>query len=321
MKDETKEKVSDTPQKKKSKLGSLIFGLILISAVLGAGAWWYIKHSEYVTTDDAYVDAYKVNVSSQIPGRIVTLFIHEGDQVKQGELLARLDSTDYVARMQQAEVNLKEAKLGIELARVKMEQEQINYDRAKEQYEARLIPREKYQNIEKGFEAAKIGLMLANSKIPVIHATLNTLRISLSHTNIYAPMDGVAAKRWIMPGDVVTPGEGIFTVFDTKDIWITTMFPENELHKIHIGDTAEIQVDAYPDATFKGVFYQFGNSTASQFSLIPPDNASGNFTKVTQRVPLKLTIFKTGGQPEGKVDLLPGMSVEVKVRIKGKGKQ
>ncbi len=319
MKNEDQETISNTPQKKKNKLGSLIIGLILISAVLGTGTWWYIKNSEYVTTDDAYVDAYKVTVSSQIPGRVVTLFIHEGDQVKQGQLLAKLDSTDYVARIKQAEVSLKEATLGIELARVKMEQEQINYDRAKEQYKARLIPKEKYQNIEKGFEAAKIGLMMANAKIPVIHSTINTLRISLSHTNIYAPMDGVAAKRWIMPGDVITPGQGIFTVFATKDIWITSMFPENELYKIHIGDTAEIQVDAFPDATFKGVFYQFGNSTASQFSLIPPDNASGNFTKVAQRVPLKLTIFKTGGKPEGSVNLLPGMSVEVKVKIKGKG--
>jgi membrane fusion protein (multidrug efflux system) len=92
------------------------------------------------------------------------------------------------------------------------------------------------------------------------------------------------------------------------------------LQKIHIGDTAEIQVDAYPIATFKGVFYEFGKTTASQFSLIPPDNASGNFTKVSQRIPLKLTIFKTGGKPAGKVDLLPGMSVEVKLKIKGKGR-
>ncbi len=318
MKNENQETVSETPQKKKRKLGSLITGFVLILAVIAAATLWYIKHSEYLTTDDAYVDAYKVTVSSQIPGRIVKLFIREGDQVTQGELLAVLDSSDYVARIRQTEVSLKEATLGIELARVKMEQAQINYDRAKEQFDAKVIPKEKYQNMEKAYQEARVGLMLAKAKIPVIHSTLNTLQTSLSHTSIYAPMDGVAAKRWIMPGDVVTPGQGIFTVFGTKDIWVSTMFPENELHKIHIGDTAEIHVDAFPEATFNGIFFQFGNSTASQFSLIPPDNASGNFTKVTQRIPLKLTILKTGGQPEGKVDLLPGMSVEVKVKIKGK---
>ena len=316
MKNENHESVNDTPKKKKGKLRSLIIGLVLIAAVIGTGAWWYIKQSGYVSTDDAYIDAYKVTVSSQISGRIVNLSINEGDHVQKGELLVKLDSTDYVARINQAEVSLKEAELGIQLAQVKMEQAQINYDRAKIQYEDRLIPEAQYQNEEKAFQAARIGLMLANARIPVIHSNLQTLRTSLSHTSIYAPMDGVAAKRWVMPGDVVSPGQGIFTVFGTKEIWVTTMLPETDIHKINIGDTAEMQVDAFPNATFKGVFYQFGNSTASQFSLIPPDNASGNFTKISQRIPLKLTIFKTGGEPAGEVDLLPGMSVEIKVKIK-----
>jgi membrane fusion protein (multidrug efflux system) len=320
MKDENQERVNDAPEKKGKKRRSLIIGLVLIAAVIGAGALWYIRHSEYVTTDDAYVDAYKVTVSSQIPGRIVKLYIHEGDHVQKGELLVSLDSSDYMARIKEAEVSLKEAELGIQLAKVKMEQAQINYDRAKTQYEGRVIPEAQYQNTEKEYQAARVGLMIANAKIPVIHSTLHTLRTSLSHTSIYSPMDGVAAKRWVLPGDVVSPGQGIFTVFGTEEIWVTSMFPETELQKIHIGDTAEIQVDAYPIATFKGVFYEFGKTTASQFSLIPPDNASGNFTKVSQRIPLKLTIFKTGGKPAGKVDLLPGMSVEVKLKIKGKGR-
>ena len=317
---ENQENVNDAPKRKKGKLGSLIIGLILIAAVLGAGAWWYIKHSAYVTTDDAYIDAYKVTISSQIPERIVKLYIHEGDYIKEGELLVQLDSTDYVARIKQAEMNLKEAELGIQLAKLKMEQSQINFDRAEKQFKAKLIPEEKYQNMEKAFQEAKVELMLAQAKIPVIHSTLQTLQNSLSHTRIYAPMNGVAAKRWVMPGDVVSPGQGIFTVFGTNKIWVTAMLPENELHHIHLGDTAEITVDAFPHATFKGVFYQFGNSTASQFSLIPPDNASGNFTKVSQRIPLKLTIFKTGGESEGDPNLLPGMSVELKVKIKRESK-
>ncbi len=318
MEDGNQKTLNDAPKKKKGKLRSLIVGIVLILAVLGAGVWWYIKHSEYVTTDDAYIDAYKVTISSQIPGRIVKLFIREGDHVTEGELLAQLDSSDYVARIKEAKMNLKEASIGIRLAQVRMEQAEINFNRAKEQYKERVIPEEKYQNMEKAFQEAKVELMLANAKIPVIHSTLNTLRTSLSHTNIYAPMDGVAAKRWVLPGDVVSPGQGIFTVFATNKIWVTAMLPENKLHQIHLGDTAEISVDAFPFATFKGVFYQFGNSTASQFSLIPPDNASGNFTKVSQRIPLKLTIFKTGGKPAGNVDLLPGMSVEIKVKIKRK---
>ncbi len=319
MKNENQEIVKDSPKQKKGKIRSLVIGVLLIAAVLGAGAWWYVKHSEFVTTDDAYVDAYQVTVSSQIPGRLVKLYIHEGDHVKKGQLLAQLDSSDYVARIRQAQVSLKEAQLGIQLAQVRLDQARINFERAEKQYKDHLIPKEKYQNLQKNYQSAKVELMLAQAKVPVIHSNLHTLRTSLSHCSIYAPMDGVAAKRWVLAGDVVNPGQGIFTVFGTHKIWVTTMLPENELHQIHIGDTADINVDAFPNATFKGIFYQIGNSTASKFSLIPPDNASGNFTKVSQRVPLKLTIFKTGGQP-AKAELLPGMSVELKVKIKKKGK-
>ncbi len=320
MKNENQEIIKDSPSHNKGKIRSLVIGVILIAAIVAGGAWWYIKHAEFVSTDDAYIDAYQVTISSQIPGRIVKLYIHEGDQVKKGELLAQLDSSDYVARIRQARVNLKEAELGIQLAQVRMEQAKINYDRAEKQYKAKLIPKAKFQNLKKAYEGTQVELELAKAKIPVIHSSLHTLKISLSHTGIYAPMDGVAAKRWVLAGDVVSPGQGIFTVFGTKKLWVTTMLPENNLHQISLGDTAEITVDAFPKATFKGVFYQFGNSTASQFSLIPPDNASGNFTKVSQRIPLKLTIFKTGGEPSGNVTLLPGMSVEIKIKIKSKVK-
>ncbi len=320
MKNETQEIIKASPKQNKGKVRSLVIGVVLIAAILGGGAWWYIKHAEYISTDDAYIDAYQVTISSAIPGRIIKIYIHEGDPVKKGQLLVQLDSSDYIARIRQATVNLKEAQLGIQLAQVRMEQAKINYDRAKSQYKAKLIPKAKYQNLKKAYEGTQIEVELAKAKIPVIHSSLHVLRTSLSHTNIYAPMDGVAAKRWVLSGDVVSPGQGIFTVFGTQKLWVTTMLPENNLHQISLGDTAEITVDAFPNATFKGVFYQFGNSTASQFSLIPPDNASGNFTKVSQRIPLKLTIYKTGGEPLGKVKLLPGMSVEIKINIKSKAK-
>lgn len=316
MANENQKTVNEASGKRKGNITKIIVGLIIIGAIIGFGIWWFIKQSEFVTTDDAYVDAYEVNVSSQIPGRIVKLYIHEGDHVKKGQLIAQLDSSTYMAEVQQAKVSLEDAKIGIEMAKVKLSQAKINYNRAKQQYKAKLIPKANYQNIEKDYELAQVSVKVAQSKIPTIKASLNTLETALSHTNIYAPMDGVAAKRWVLAGDVVSPGQSIFTVFGNKKIWVTTMMPENQLRFIHLGDTAEITVDAFPNATFRGVFYDMGNSTASKFSLIPPDNASGNFTKVTQRVPLKLTIFKTGGTPKGNVDLLPGMSIELKVWIK-----
>lgn len=301
---------------KKRKTGSIITGIVLILIIAGIGTWWYIHHTEIVSTDDAYVDAYKVTVSSQIPGRILKLYAHEGEIVKKGQLLVQLDTADYTARIKQAAAGLKEAKLGIKLAQVRLEQSEINYKRAKKQYDEKLIPEAQYINLKKEYEATKIELSLAKAKMPIITSSMYTMRTTLSQTKIYAPMDGVVAKRWALAGDVVAPGQGIFTIFDTQQHWVTAMLPEKELQKINLGDTVDIHVDAFALTSFKGVIYQIGSSTASQFSLIPPDNASGNFTKVSQRIPIKMTIFETTEKSAQRKNLLPGMSVEIKVKAK-----
>jgi membrane fusion protein (multidrug efflux system) len=122
----------------------------------------------------------------------------------------------------------------------------------------------------------------------------------------------VIARKWILEGDVVQPGQPIFTIFDMKNIWVTAQLEETQLAKIALGDQVEISIDAYPGRKFSGKVIQIGSNTASQFSLIPPNNASGNFTKVTQRVPIKISIEKRNAN----VNLLPGMSVEVRVKEK-----
>jgi membrane fusion protein (multidrug efflux system) len=122
----------------------------------------------------------------------------------------------------------------------------------------------------------------------------------------------VIARKWILEGDVVQPGQPIFTIFDMKNIWITAQFEETRLALVTMGAQVEISVDTYPDIKFSGKIIQIGSNTASQFSLIPPNNASGNFTKVTQRVPVKISIEKGNSN----VNLLPGMSVEVRVKEK-----
>lgn len=305
-----------TPKLKKRKTGSIIIGSVIVLIILGLASWWYIHKRGFITTDDAYIEAYKVTISSQIPGRIIRLTTHEGEEVKEGKLLAQLDTTDYVARIVQAAAGLKEAKLGIELAKVRLEQSKINYDRAKKQYNEQIIPKANFENIQKEYQAAKVQLSLTESKIPAIEASINTIQNTLKHTQIVAPMDGVVAKRWALAGDVVAPGQGIFTVFSTKKHWVTAMLPENKIHNIRLGDTVEIDVDAFPNTSFKGKIYKMGNSTASQFSLIPPDNASGNFTKVSQRIPIKMTIEQVGNKGDAKKKLLPGMSVEIRIKIR-----
>ncbi len=304
-----------------SKFKKRIFIPLFIILLAAAGAiYWYIGQLGYVNTDDAYIDGNKLAISSKMLGRITSLKVDEGDTVKQGQLLVQLDSTDLMARENQALAMLELDKESIPLAKVNVAKAQDDFNRAKTQYKDNVIPKEQFDHMQKALEAAKAAYNIALTKIGTAEAQLKVIQAELLNTQIYSPMDGVVAKRWVLPGDVVSPGQPIFTVYDLKNIWVTADLEETKLASIHIGDTVQISVDTYPDQKFQGKVFQIGSNTASEFSLIPPANASGNFTKITQRVPIKISIapeFTAGEKdPQKPFKLLPGMSVEIKVRIK-----
>ncbi len=311
------ESVNDVPlYRKKSVL--IPFFIILLAAI--GGIYWYIGQLGYVSTDDAFIDGNKLSISSKMLGRITQLTVDEGDTVKQGQLLVQLDSTDLKAKEEQAKALLALANESINLAKVNLQKALDDFNRAEKQYKDKLIPKEQYDHKQKAYQAAKAEYNIDITKIGTSKAQLNVIKTELSNTKIIAPMDGVVAKRWVLPGDVVTPGEPIFTIYNLKDVWVTADLEETKLASIHIGDKVEISVDTYPDQKFEGEIFQIGSSTASQFSLIPPSNAAGNFTKITQRVPVKISIkhVKMEGEtdPLPHITLLPGMSVEISVKVK-----
>ena len=313
----TDEKINDVPfyRKKKIFIPTLI---ILIVAVLGV--YWYIGQLAYVSTDDALIDSNRLSVSSKILGRITELTVDEGDSVKQGQLLVQLDSTDLKAQEIQASAALNLARESIKLSRVNLSTAQEDFNRAEKQYEGKIISEENFQHIQSALEAAKAQLNIDKTKVETSKAHLNVIKTELLNTSIYSPMNGVLGKRWVLKGDVVQPGQPIFTIFDLSNIWVTAYLEETKLSSINIGDKVEISVDAYPDQNFSGKVYQIGSNTASQFSLIPPSNASGNFTKVTQRIPIKISLEPVNEMgspdPSDNLKLLPGMSVEIKIKIR-----
>ncbi len=184
MKEQEKKTAPEAPvrPKKKSKAGSVITGMVLIALILASGLYWYVQKMKYVTTDDAYVDANKLNLSPQIMGRVLALYADEGDAVRKGQLLAVLDSSDMVARLQQAETSLKVARLGIDLAKVRLEQAQINFDRAAVQYKGNVIPKARYDNLVKALQAAKVQYAMAQSKISTLDAQIRVIKTGLLHT-------------------------------------------------------------------------------------------------------------------------------------------
>lgn len=292
--------------------------LIVILAAAGA-VYWYIGQLGYISSDDAFINGNKLSVSSKILGRITKLMVDEGDSVKQGQLLVQLDSTDLKASENQAKAMLDLDKESITLAEVNVEKAGDDFNRAKTQYKDNVIPKEQYDHAQKALEAAKAAYNIALTKVGTAKAQLKVIKTRLLNTKILSPMDGVIAKRWALTGDVVSPGQPIFTIYDLKNIWVTSDLEETKLGSIHLGDTVNISVDTYPGQEFRGQIFQIGSNTASQFSLIPPANAAGNFTKVTQRVPIKISIkpVEANNQKDSykSINLLPGMSVEIKVKV------
>jgi membrane fusion protein (multidrug efflux system) len=295
--------------------------VLFIIAAAGIYLYWDVYLRGYVSTDDAYIDGNRMIISSKILGRIVKLEVDEGDTVQKGQLLVGIDDSDLQADKAEAEANIAYAEQNVELAGVSLELARDDFNRADAQYKDNIITVQEHDHAKRALELAKVKYNMAQAAIKTDNAALAVINTKLANTQLYAPYDGVVAKRWVIDGDVVSPGQPIFTVFDLQDIWVTANFEETKIASFQVGDSVRISVDAFPDNSYSGVVMFVGAATASQFSLIPPNNASGNFTKVTQRVPVKISIRSDKSDPkDGPAKLIPGMSVVVDIDTRNKAK-
>jgi membrane fusion protein (multidrug efflux system) len=329
-------------EKKKNRLRVYI-PLALVILIVLAGAWyWYKDYSMYITTDDAHVDASNVSVGSKIIGRISAVYAKEGDLVKQGALLADIDSSDfraqrnqYVALKEQAQANLAQSEVkfnsdqkSIKVLEINLERTTDDLNRAKNQADGGVITPEQFDHIRKAREtasaqldAAKAQLMVSKSIISSASAAVETAEAQikvadtqLRNTRLFAPADGVIAKGWLLPGDVVQPSQSVFTLTLNKNLWVIAFLEETKIAEISLGQNVKFSLDAFPGIRFNGKVFLVGSSTASVFSLIPANNASGNFTKVTQRIPIRISIESTENNKEiSSLNILSGMSAVVKI--------
>lgn len=290
--------------------------ILVIVGVLAAGYWYYFLRG-WVSTDDAFVDCDQVTISSKILDRLAQLTVDEGDTVKQGQLLVLLDSTDLKAQEAQAQASLDYIRQNVPVAQINLERVQEDYKRAEVQYKGDVIPREEWDHARQAVQLAQAQYNASASQVAAALSQLGVIQTELQNTRIVAQGTGVVAKKWVVVGDIVQPGQPIYTIYDLSDVWITANFEETKLASIRVGEPVEVTVDAFPDRTFSGRVELIGAAAASEFSLIPPNNASGNFTKVTQRVPVKISV--SSSPPDNSHDsrvLLPGMSVLVRLREK-----
>jgi membrane fusion protein, multidrug efflux system len=298
-------------RKKRVLIPALAGALVLLIGFI----FWYFEYFGFTSTDDAYIDGYRFTISSKYTGRISELAVDEGDRVTKGQVLAKLDDSDLRAQEKQAFADVEFAKQSCTLSTVNFEKASDDYKRAQIQFKNSVISKEQFDHAKKGLEAAQAQNAISLAKLESQKAMLGVIQTQLQNIIIVSPVDGVAAKRWAIAGDVVQMAQPILSVYDLKNIWVTANFEETKYSSLKLNQKVFVTVDAYDGKEYEGKVIQLGSNTAAQFSLIPPNNASGNFTKITQRIPVKISIesLSSGNNPPDR-PLLPGMSVEVKVK-------
>lgn len=298
-----------TPTRFGWKKGLVGLGVLLI--LILTLVWFYHRHT-FVWTNDAYLDGYQISISPDIEARIIELYVDEGDCVTQGQLLCQLDESILDSQKFDAQTNVALLEQQVKLQKIEMEKLRDIYYVARSEFENQIISYIEFDKIEKDFRFAEAQYKVSEAAFANGIAKLGVVEELLQHTKVYAPRDGAISKRWVVAGDVAQIGQPLFVLTDTKNIWVTANLEETKIKHLKPGSPVKIHIDAYPDHDFTGSVFAVRASAASQFSLIPPDNATGNFTKVVQRVPVKILLDNS----HSRLYLYPGMSVEVDIKIR-----
>jgi membrane fusion protein (multidrug efflux system) len=338
-------------------LRAAILGVCLLAAGIFGIRWW-LHARVRVTTDNAFVEGHVAYVSARVAGNVAEVLVDDNQHVRSGEVLVRLDSAEFEAAVARLRAELEAARNRVAEARATVESLQaerkvaeVELWRATQEAErvAALYRRgatstkdNERATAERDAAAARIRALerraaaaeaLIQNEAPVrsAEAALHQAELDLSFTAVIAPFDGVVGRRSVEQGENVAKGRPLLAIASDERTWVVANFKETQIEEMEIGDAAEIHVDAFPDYVWYGRVESIAPATGATFALIPPDNASGNFTKVVQRVPVKISIERReppavetvagvdAGPPE-RVSLsehLPvGLSVEASVVVR-----
>jgi membrane fusion protein (multidrug efflux system) len=322
----------------------IVAGVFVLAAVIWVLLWLFV-FSTREKTDNAYVGGNQVAISAQVPGTVVAILADDTQRVEAGQVLVKLDSTDADVRLQQASSALAQAVRQVrqqtdsassadaQVARAKVDLKKAQADLARRQpliAEQAEAP-EVVQHLRDGVDQAQAALDAAQAQAQAAHAAIEgtvvtnnpaveqaranfrAAWIAAQRNSIYAPVTGYVAQRSVQLGNSVQPGQQLMTVVPLHDLWVDANFKENQLRHIRVGQPAKIESDVYGGSVeFHGKVIGLGAGTGSVFSLLPAQNATGNWIKVIQRVPVRIAL------DDKELDQHPlrvGLSTEVTVDI------
>lgn len=341
---------TDTPtssnnKSQQRKKGLSIFILLLLLIAIGSAAYWYFFIKGFEETEDAYVSGNQVMVSSQVAGNISKINVDNMDPVQAGDVLLELDDTNAKLSFEQAKSNLanavrqisqlnytvKQLKSAVRANEITLAQAQGNLNRRVQLVKDGAIDKESFQHAKEAVELAKANLMTSQNQLeanqallldgplseqPQIQSAVSNLKqawLNLERTKIRSPIKGYVARRNAQVGQAVSVGGALMAVVTTDQMWLDANFKETQLTHMRIGQPVKIHFDLYgKDKTFDGKVIGIEMGTGSAFSLLPTQNATGNWIKVVQRVPVRIQLDP---QQLAENPLRIGLSATVKVNV------
>jgi membrane fusion protein (multidrug efflux system) len=295
--------------------------VVLGTAISVAIHYWRLSRL-YVTTDNAYVNANRTEIAAQVSGPVRAIWVRDQQPVKYGELLFQIDPQPYQLAVDAAQAQLELAnqsnsqdRAAVAAARAQVAQRtaelrnaQAEEQRAMELTKQKLISKQSAETMATGAETAAAEVNAAqanleqaqsalgqagaqNAAVRAAAAKLAQAQLDLTHTRITAPAGGLIANFELRPGSMVQNGVPAFTIIGDNEYWVDANFKETELRRVQVGQKARLVVDMYPDHEFKGEVQSLSGGAGQAFSLLPAQNATGNWVKVTQRVPVRVRIL------------------------------
>lgn len=326
-----------------NRLRLLLLGVVPI-LVLAAGVWVWLQGGRYVSTENAYVKSDIVRIATEVSGRVIELGVQDHKTVKAGDILLRLDPKPFQIVLAKADADVDLARRDVRMLTASWQEAQsqlteaesnANYFRQRAARQVKLaesgvISNSRRDEIENDAQTAESRLLVARKRLARARAALNgnpeqpvelhplvaaaragrdKAALDLARTEIRSPADGTVVKVKLQPGEQVRAMDPIFAVVPAKRPWVEANFKEADLTHLAVGQKATVILDIFPDVVWQAVVESISPATGAEFAILPPQNASGNWVKVVQRLPVRLRLLPLPGEPTLRI----GTSATVKV--------